>query len=179
MSIYCSMPGVEADGCPGEELDKAAVLKAGAGWIFDDDTENGPRAGKAYASKTEPCTGCDECVVGAPYIYEGSHIIIGPDSPRGGAVHWAAPASHIPTASEPRDSDHEDRWPAQHSYIRLGIHTHAGDTADVVLDRRQVAHLTAQWTRWLNGTFIADGFPPAPGTNAAALAALDSGELDQ
>lgn len=96
--------------------------------------------------------------LGDAYVYEGSHLVVGPDSPRGGAVDWAVPASHIRTASEPRGFEDEDRWPARHSYLRLSVDDQHG-SATVVLDRRQVAFLVAQWTDWLDGPFIDDGFP--------------------
>jgi len=63
------------------------------------------------------------------------------------------------TASEPRGSGHDDRHPLQHGYLRLGIVEHEGDMADVVLDRRQVAHLVKRWQEWLEAPFIDDGFP--------------------
>lgn len=170
MSIYCSMPGIEGDDCPAVELE----AETGHCIFFADDHPDPAKAGKIFSVKDEPCTGCDECQVGAPYVYDGSHIIVGPDSPRGGAVDWAVPASHIPTAGEPRDSEHEDRWPARHSYLRLSVDDQNG-SATVVLDRRHVAHLVAQWSTWLEGPFIDDGFPPVPGTNAHALEELDHG----
>lgn len=162
MSIYCSMPAIEGWGCPGGELDTEDALAPGEGGVIYSDDAPGPRAGKVYRSKTEPCTGCDECLVGAPYVYEGSHIVVGPDSPRGGAVQWAVPASHIPTASEPREhyADDCDDGSVRHSYLRLGIvDAHTDTTADVVLDRGQVALLVHEWSRWLEGPFIDDGFP--------------------
>lgn len=174
MSIYCSMPGVHDWPCVDLERGPVTEEEAQAAGAYSFGLHAGRTSDEYFLMKDEPCPGCPECVIGAPYAYDGSHVVVGPDSPRGGMVEWAVPATHIPTMREVEEHGRgyyaEDRemGSPHHGYIRLGVVSAppAEDgrpltpgMGDVVLDRRQVAYLVHHLTEWLNQDFVDDGFP--------------------
>lgn len=94
----------------------------------------------------------DDESLGAPWVYQGSHILPDEDDPRGGAIHLADIPSHI--TRDGRDDQPEDGrpWP----WLRLSLDTVTADPT-VLLNPAQARHHAAQLTAW------ADDADPRPG----------------
>jgi hypothetical protein len=89
-----------------------------------------------------------------PYVYEGSHILPSPDSPRGGCLHCSHIPDHI-TRGVPDEPDYVGE--GLKDYLRFGlselqrpdINQYPG-SGDVLLDREQVTRLRDYLTWWLD-----------------------------
>ena len=127
MSIYASWRGIDGDTCA------------------DPDRLHPDHPDVQYARGPEnPCPGCDECRTGAPWVYQGSHVLPEPGHPRGGSLGLALIAGFIGNP----DLEAEGETVA-HPWIRLTI-VQADDTvADLVLSEAQVADLHTQLGEWL------------------------------
>jgi hypothetical protein len=88
-----------------------------------------------------------------PYVYEGSHILPTPDSPRGGCLH----CSHIPDHIT-RGTSGEPGYQGEglKDYMRVGISEQQRPnlnqfpgSGDVLLDREQVLKLRDYLNWWL------------------------------
>jgi len=88
-----------------------------------------------------------------PFVYEGSHVLPTPDSPRGGCLHCSHIPDHI-TRGTPGEEGYEGE--GLKDYMRVGvselqrpnINQYPG-SGDVVLDREQVTKLRDYLTWWL------------------------------
>jgi hypothetical protein len=85
--------------------------------------------------------------LGAPWVYQGSHVPPREDGPRGGVVGLAVIPSHI--TADGRDDQPSDGppWP----WLRLHIDV-VGDDPCVLLDRAQVEFFRNQLTAFLDQT---------------------------
>lgn len=81
--------------------------------------------------------------VGAPWVYQGSHILPTDDDPRGGEVSLALIPSHI--TRDGRDDQPADGtpWP----WLRLNLDV-PGDDPTVLLNPAQARHLADHLNRW-------------------------------
>lgn len=82
--------------------------------------------------------------LGAPWIYQGSHVPPREDGPRGGVVGLALIPSHI--TADGRDDQPSDGapWP----WLRLHFFDVPGDDPAVLLDPGQARFLATQLTTW-------------------------------
>lgn len=88
----------------------------------------------------------DDKTVGAPWIYQGSHILPADDDPRGGSIGLAVIPSHITRDGRDDQPENGRRWP----WLRLSLDV-PGDDPTVILNPDQVRHLRDQLDTWLNG----------------------------
>jgi hypothetical protein len=89
--------------------------------------------------------------LGAPWVYQGSHIPPREDGPRAGTVGLAVIPSHI--TADGRDDQPSDGppWP----FLRLHLDV-PGDDPAALLDLAQARFLAAQLTAWADRV---DGVP--------------------
>lgn len=120
MSIYASWRGISGDTC---------AHPARVGWARG----NG-----------NPCPGCEECRTGAPWVYQGSHVLPERDHPRGGSLGLASIPGHI--GNDDPEAEHGE---AVHPWLRLDIVAGDGIIVDLVLSAEQVADLAEQLGEWL------------------------------
>jgi hypothetical protein len=162
MSIYCSHPGIDGAFCS----DRSRP-------ITDDDPPGNDDGsvfmavmtdGDSFHVKTEPCTGCEECGPGAPWVYDGSNRMPTVDGPRGGGVDLASIATFLPTTKEraagltyvdDREwATREDARPPEHPWLRFGVRDHEDGDATVILSADQVRFLRDQLNEWLDHGFL-------------------------
>jgi hypothetical protein len=112
----------------------------------------------------------DDETVGAPWIYQGSHILPADNDPRGGSVGVAVIPSHI--TRDGRDDQPEDgrRWP----WLRLSIDVPGGDPT-VILNPAQARYLRDQLDSWLNTQGPSTGTDPELTAEEARTLADDLG----
>lgn len=81
--------------------------------------------------------------LGAPWLYQGSHILPNEGDPRAGSIGLALIPGHI--TRDGRDNQPDDRqpWP----WLRLHL-TVPGDDPAVLLDPPQARHLAEQLNTW-------------------------------
>lgn len=81
--------------------------------------------------------------LGAPWFYQGSHVLPADDDPRGGEIGLALIPCHI--TRDGRDDRPEDGtpWP----WLRLSLDTD-GDEPTVLINPAQARHLAGQLTAW-------------------------------
>lgn len=116
-------------------------------WVEDGDS-------LAYSlDESRPCT-CG--LPDAPLVYQGSHVLPGPDDRKGGWLDLAVIPDHIT-----RDNHPEGREGQRKSYLRLLIGSPDSDTlyegkpyipggdAALILHRRHVERLRDAMTNWL------------------------------
>lgn len=99
----------------------------------------------------------DEEPVGAPWIYQGSHILPAEDDPRGGNIGLALIPSHI--TRDGRDDQPEDGtpWP----WLRLSVYTD-NDDPTVILSPAQARHLAERLNRWADSASSDPQKQPTP-----------------
>lgn len=85
--------------------------------------------------------------LGAPWLYQGSHILPADDDPRAGSIGLALIPGHI--TRDGRDDQPDDRqpWP----WLRLSLDTQPSDPA-VILNPAQARHLAEQMAAWADQT---------------------------
>lgn len=130
MSIYATWwsadPDEHEDGCDyWEEIEVGVFHKSG-----------------------KPCSTPDKCI-GAPYVYQGSHVLPKPEDPRGGYVCICAIPGHIR-----RDGLDDEETYQLHDYLRLSVAANENSPRDedhvtVLLTRRQVEEARDTLTAWL------------------------------
>jgi hypothetical protein len=81
--------------------------------------------------------------LGAPWVYQGSHIVPREDGPRAGAVGLAVIPSHITADARDNSPEGGPPWP----WLRLNLDV-AGDDPTVLLDPGQARFLAAQLVHW-------------------------------
>lgn len=81
--------------------------------------------------------------LGAPWLYQGSHILPNEDDTRAGSIGLALIPGHI--TRDGRDDQPDDRqpWP----WLRLSVDTQPDDPA-VILNPAQARHLAEQLSTW-------------------------------
>lgn len=141
MSIWASLEGVDGWSCPGVGTDDTGPVRrmkfTDADWPGD----------------TRPCSGCEECEVGAPYQHQGN-LKPSPDDPRTGSIGLASIPGFVHAPDRGPDTDHlygESVAP----FLRLSVaerywHGPGEPAATLTLDERQVRYLRDQLTDWLD-----------------------------
>jgi hypothetical protein len=89
----------------------------------------------------------DDETIGAPWTYQGSHILPDEDDPRGGGIDLAMIPSHI--TRDGRDDQPEDGrpWP----WLRLSVDTE-DHYAEVIINPAQARHLAERLVAWADTT---------------------------
>jgi len=148
MSIYCSFGGFDDHPCV--DYSRPAGEDRAEAYLSD---------GRTFMLLDQPCawdSGCSDCNGReAPFVYQRSHVMPRLDDERGGDVHLAFIADHIPTPRERLAGidyveDRED-GSLRHPWLRIGVN---GET--VVLHREQVGRLVTSLQDWLVSDFLSD-----------------------
>jgi hypothetical protein len=127
MSIYASWRGIDGDDCT------------------DPDRRHPEYPAVQYVRGPDnPCPGCQECKTGAPFIYQGSHVLPQPDHPRGGSLGFASIHGDI---NNPDPGAEQEE--TVHPWLRFGLQQQDGDGGELVLSEAQVADLVEQLQEWL------------------------------
>lgn len=93
--------------------------------------------------------------LGAPIVYQGSHILPSDEDLRDGRLDLAAIPGHIARPGRPALHDGAECDEPYHPWLRLSVDWRWGSEyaqSDVVIDRRQAEALRDYLTSWLDHT---------------------------